>query len=74
MFWVVHLSTVAWDQESTCTCPAFFKKHICKHIVALAMREKLLTYNDENNPTVIAAVRRKPGRVKYAAKALAFQN
>lgn len=69
-FWIVQLSSDAWDSESSCTCPSFFKNNMCKHIIALAMREKILTYADNLNPTVISAVRRRPGRVKNSSKAL----
>lgn len=68
-FWIVELSFDQWDSKSSCTCPRFFKQNACKHIVALAMRENLLTYADSFNPTVISAVRRKPGRTKNASNA-----
>lgn len=70
LFWIVILSSNAWDAESNCTCPAFFKNNICKHITALAMRENLLKYTDNMNPTVITAVRKRPGRPKNASNAL----
>lgn len=70
LFWVVMLSTESWDSESKCTCPAFFKNNMCKHIVALAMRENLLKYTDNMNPTVITAVRNRAGRPKNASHAL----
>lgn len=62
-FWIVQLSSDAWDSKSSCTCPVFYKQNMCKHIIALAMRENLLEYIDSLNPTVISAVRKRPGRV-----------
>lgn len=69
-FWIVILSPDAWDTRSSCTCPPFFKNNMCKHIIALAMRENLLKYTDDLNPTVISNVRRRPGRSKNASNAL----
>lgn len=74
LFWIVEISPTAWKTESRCTCPAFFKQNICKHIVALAMRENILKYNDSFNPTLISAVHKKSGRPKNAVKALINQS
>lgn len=65
-FWIAKISPEEWDSKSTCTCVPFFKD---KHIVALAMREKLLKYADNLNPTAISAVRKRPGRPKNASNA-----
>lgn len=73
LFWVVTVSSTEWASESTCTCPAFFKQNICKHIAAIAMRENILKYNDNSNPTLITATRKKAGREKNAEKALVKQ-
>lgn len=70
IFWIVMLSSDSWDIKSTCTCPSFFKQNMCKHIVALALRENVLKYIDNLNPTLITAVRRRPGRSKNASNAL----
>lgn len=69
-FWIVQISSDSWDSKSSCTCPTFFKQNMCKHIIALAMRENLLPYTDDLNPTVISAVRRRPGRSKNSSNAL----
>ena len=39
--WVVDMSKKAenWSQGK-CTCPVFFKKYMCKHVIGLALRQK----------------------------------
>lgn len=37
-FHIVQFSSDCWKTKSTCTCPAFFKQNICKHIVAIGVR------------------------------------
>lgn len=69
MFWLVSLSSLTWKSSSTCTCPVFFKQHICKHIVALALKEKLLDCPQTANPMLLAP-KRGPGRSKKASKSL----
>lgn len=41
-FYVVTFSTTNWNVSSSCTCPHFFKQHICKHIIAIAVREGVI--------------------------------
>lgn len=72
-FWFIKIHTEAWKTKSMCTCPSFFKKYICKHILALAMREKIVACPNEALPTLLAAVRKKPGRPKRTAKALIIE-
>lgn len=31
-FWVVHLSMTHWKTSSSCSCPFFFKQHMCKQL------------------------------------------
>lgn len=35
-------STVEWSKTCECTCPSFSLKYVCKHVVAIALRLKLL--------------------------------
>lgn len=72
MFWLVSVASNQWKINSTCTCPVFFKHHMCKHIVAIALQEKLFELPEFANPILIAP-KRKPGRSKNAAKALIRQ-
>lgn len=63
-----------WLQESTCTCPAFDAKYVCKHIVFIAVKLKLLQpstaptgeANYDNEPLF----QLKKGRPKRAGPAL----
>lgn len=41
-FYIVTFSMRSWKQESMCTCPPFFKEHICKHIAAVALKSKII--------------------------------
>lgn len=60
-------------KASFCTCPFFFKKNICKHIVGLAIGEKLTEV-----PAVAKAIPidnpRPAGRNKKTTSALNLQN
>lgn len=70
IFWIVKFSNdVEWDSKSSCTCPIFFKQHICKHIVAIAMHRKIMDCPQSANPILIAP-RKKPGRTKNATMSL----
>lgn len=72
-FWLTQFSTADWKTNSTCTCPSFFKEHICKHIIAVGLREKIVKCPNTSIPTLLAATRKKPGRPKHAYKALIVQ-
>lgn len=72
-FYIVHFSSTGWKTESTCTCAAFFKQHICKHIVAIGIRLNIIEPPSTANPVRLAATKRKPGRPKGTAKALQIQ-
>lgn len=73
IFWLVKFCTkrddATWMKKSSCSCPVFFKQHLCKHIVAIALRQKMIECPLTANPLLIAP-RRPPGRIKNATKAL----
>lgn len=69
MFWLVCFSNDHWNTMSTCTCPIFFKQHICKHLVAIALESKIIDCPQSANPLLIAP-KRKPGRLKNATMSL----
>lgn len=69
LFWLVHFNSNEWKMNSSCTCPVFFKNHICKHIVAFALKEKLIECPQTANPMLIAP-RKQPGRPRNATKSL----
>lgn len=68
MFYIVKLTKMSWNKESTCV--SFFKDNICKHIIAIAMREKIIECPDTANPTSLSEYKRKPGTAQKAKKAL----
>lgn len=71
-FYLVQMAE-EWKTHSTCTCVCFFKENICKHIVAVGMREKLFECPDIANPTSLNKYKRKPGSTSKAKKALLLQ-
>lgn len=72
-FWVVTLSVTDWKTLSNCTCPSFFKQHMCKHILAIAAKEKIVEFPEISNP-VLLSKRKNAGRIPNAKKALEYQN
>lgn len=72
-FYLIHLSKSNWKVNSRCTCPSFLKQFMCKHIIATAIREKLMEVTPTMNPTLLANGRIKRGRPKNASKALLVQ-
>lgn len=72
-FSIVEVSKSSWNQKSICTCTSFFKQNICKHIIAVGLREGLFKCPDTANPTVFTRIGRKPGRAENAKKALQHQ-
>lgn len=73
-FYITQLSVSSPKTGSTCTCVSFFKKNLCKHIIAIGMRQKLIDMPDTVNPILLNQNKRKPGRVGAAKKALEHQN
>lgn len=58
--------------NSSCNCPAFGTEYICKHIVGLAIRLKLVTPPPEAK-TIPIGEKRKPGRPAKTKPALMIQ-
>lgn len=69
MFWVVQFSKHEWKINSKCTCPVYFKERMCKHILAIAMRDELMECPQNANPTRLLP-KRRAGRPKNASAAL----
>lgn len=70
--WMIKLCKskegVAWN-ECSCTCPSFQKRYICKHVLGIAMKLKLLEPPSEAKSVPIGG-KRKRGRPKKSSKAL----
>lgn len=71
-FWITTVSMTDWKISSTCSCPCFFKQYMCKHVMALAVKEKLVELPVFSNPVPLAK-KRKPGAISKAKKALHHQ-
>lgn len=71
-FWITNLSMTNWKSSSNCTCPFFFKQHMCKHIIALAANERIFEFPETANPVYLAP-KRTAGRIKHAKSALQHQ-
>lgn len=71
-FWTVKLSTADWKISSVCNCPCFFKHYMCKHVIALAVNEKIAEFPAMSN-SVALAKKLAPGRISKAKKALQHQ-
>lgn len=72
-FWIVTLSLTEWKLSSCCTCPVFFKQNMCKHIIAIAVKENVLEFPEIANP-VLLTKRRTAGRIPNAKRALEYQS
>lgn len=72
-FYVVQFSNDSWKTESKCTCAAFFKENMCKHIIAIGVRLGSVVIPDTVNLVPLARMRRKAGRPKRTATALSMQ-
>ena len=59
-------------KNAKCSCPAYFKNYICKHIIGLAARLKFIVIPNEAK-TVPIGEKRKRGRPARAKKALETQ-
>lgn len=62
--------TDQWRTESTCTCTSFMKHYMCKHIVAVALKEEYTECLDQYDPTLLSLNKRKRGKAKNAGPAL----
>lgn len=71
-FWTVQVSTRNWKVMSKCSCPEFFKNYMCKHIIGVALREKLIKC-PKTAITTLLEQKSKPGRKPKAVKALLVQ-
>lgn len=71
-FWIVQVSMTDWKVSSSCSCPIFFKHHMCKHIVAIAVKQNITQFPAMANPIPLAS-RRTPGRIANAKRALEHQ-
>lgn len=72
-FYIVTISKSSWQNESTCSCVSFFKQNICKHIIAIGMRNKIVKCPESANPILINQHKRKAGRIAAAKRALEHQ-
>lgn len=73
MFWEVTMhKNNDWNGKSTCTCPVFFKKIVCKHVIGMALRLNLTKCPRNANPTLLGQ-KLKRGRKALAKKALLIQ-
>lgn len=71
LFWIIRIKrTENWKTESSCSCPVFGKEYICKHILALSYREKLVEVPNIANPTLLTKKNIRKGRPKNSTKAL----
>lgn len=69
-FYLVHVKpTDGWKRESQCMCTAFMKEYMCKHIIAISLKEQLTECPDEYEPVLLSRNKRKPGRSKNAEPA-----
>ena len=59
-------------EDSTCTCPYFSKKTICKHVLGMQIRMKLITVPEEAKQIPLGQ-KRKRGRPSKSKRALLFQ-
>ena len=66
--WIIKFFENDW-LYSTCTCPNFLKKYKCKHLIALAIRLKLVSPPDAVKQVPIGQ-KRKRGRPKKSTMAL----
>ena len=60
----VHLNSENW-RKSTCICSKFQKLYNCKHIIGIALREKIITVPKHLIPTILQK-KRGPGAPKKA--------
>lgn len=68
LFWTVKLQKLDW-MNSLCDCPNFRKKYVCKHLIGIALREKLCKL-PRKAITVPLAKKPQKGRKPRATEAL----
>lgn len=73
-FYIVTFSLENWKTESMCTCAPFFKQHMCKHIIAIGIRDHAIEIPQTVNPSLLMPTRKKSGRPKLTTKALSKQH
>lgn len=66
---LMPINTDKWADDGSCTCPQFFKKRMCKHLVGLAIRLDLTTVPQAARNLPISQ-KRKRGRPQLSKKAL----
>lgn len=69
--WRTFVPTDQW-MNGTCNCPSYLKTFMCKHVLGIAIRLKLVTPSFEAKQIPIGE-KRKRGRPKKAKKALLKQ-
>lgn len=62
----MEISQLANWKLATCTCPVYYKKYICKHIVGVAMMQKMTNACPPTAKNVPFDKKRKPGRPRLA--------
>lgn len=67
--WIIEMSTDVNWAESSCSCLHYFKAYICKHIIGLAIRLKLVKPPPASKNVEIGQ-KRKRGRPKLTSRAL----
>lgn len=71
-YWTVNLSQTQWQMFSSCDCPHFLKNFMCKHVIGVALRNKICKLPRAAIPTAIGE-KRKRGKPAQAKKALLTQ-
>ena len=69
--WMVTVP-VSDDEEFSCTCPAYTKHCICKHVLGLKIRQKSICVPNEAKQIPLGQ-KRKRGRPTMAKRALLVQ-
>ena len=67
--WKFRLLSAENPLNGQCTCPPFLKEYVCKHVLGLAIRKKLVQV-PANIKNVPLGAKPKRDRLKKAAKAL----
>lgn len=73
--WIVEATSMnknKWTDTATSTCPVFYKKNMCKHVLIIGLKMNIIEAPSEADPTVLGN-KNRPGRKKKARKALVVQ-